>query len=174
MVHLQIFTCICNHGKNRHFVGKTVIVALMNKQIKPVYVSGADALMHVHTHARTRSWENATHTTYQLVVGVNCVGPQGKNNIAPKTDRQTVCSVFQQPTPLYEDKITQSCYNHTTHCIFYPGSNYCSFYIKPVCIMEEICILFLCLNILSFPIYRLYLPVIPKRQCFHDYVTVNC
>lgn len=31
-----------------------------------------------------------THTAYQLAVGVNCVGPQGKNNSAPKIERQSV------------------------------------------------------------------------------------
>ena len=128
--------------------------------------------MHVlttHTHTHTH-----THTAYQLAVGVNCVGPQGKNNIAPKTDR--VCSVFQQPTLFHENKTPRSCYNHATHstsfmntiiithCISYilwRGHSCCSFFFFPG-------------FSLFFLFTAFYPPVNPNRQCFHDYMTVNC
>lgn len=53
--------------------------------MKAIYVSRADTLMHAHTLC-THSQQ--MHTIYQLAVGVNCVGPRGKNNIAPKTERR--------------------------------------------------------------------------------------
>ena len=90
----------------------------MNKQIKPVYVSRADTLMHLHTHTHTHAHAHNTthtHTSYQLAVGVNCAGPQGKNNIAPKTDSQSV--FFLQSTSFYEHKMTQSRNNLKTHGI---------------------------------------------------------
>lgn len=66
----------------------------MNKQVELVYVSRTDKLhvdTRVHRLAATHIYTR-THTTYQLTVGVNCVGPQGKNNIAPK-DTENVLSL---------------------------------------------------------------------------------
>lgn len=62
----------------------------MNKQVELVYVSRADKL-HIDTHGHMDTHRHI-HTTYQLTVGVNCVGPQGKNNTAPK-DTESVLSL---------------------------------------------------------------------------------
>lgn len=63
---------------------------------KTVWITKLHQFMYLdHTDCMSTRTLAAQHThttppTYQLAVGVNCVGPQGKNNIAPKTERQCV------------------------------------------------------------------------------------
>lgn len=85
-----------------------------------MYLEQTRSCMYTHKHAHTYNKYTHTHTNthpqptswhWVLIV----LGLRAKITLHQR-QRDGVRSVFQQPTPFYHNKTTQSCHSHKIHC----------------------------------------------------------